>query len=376
MAAGSIPAANAEKSSTMTLRTLAGAMALAAMTAVAAAPPAATKSSPAGDTSAEQQAEINRLLSQFRAAAKEPEKRAEIVRKAVQAGPAAAKALMVAIQHEMAPEVRRYIAKFTQKATPVARKRSNAAKPGEVSKLRETVLGLQKAPNFTHETIEAKADPAMDRLREIFVVGRQDVLDATPPLKEDRRKLIEAGKLWEQCAACVYQHMPKDERKSKEAPSFERYLCGEEELAAVLAGPIDGATRNILTANARLAAQLDPEERHAISALNLTRSLLGLPVLAIDVKLCDAARDHCRDMEKLGFLPTNRRSRAKKRSWTVPSGWARRPRPKTSPWANPTARPPTSTWFHSPGHHVNMLSGHRRVGMGHVGDYYTEMFGD
>jgi uncharacterized protein YkwD len=32
-------------------------------------------------------------------------------------------------------------------------------------------------------------------------------------------------------------------------------------------------------------------------------------------------------------------------------------------------------WFHSPGHHKNMLGKHKRVGMGQSGAHYTEMFG-
>jgi uncharacterized protein YkwD len=33
-------------------------------------------------------------------------------------------------------------------------------------------------------------------------------------------------------------------------------------------------------------------------------------------------------------------------------------------------------WFHSPGHHKNMLGNHRRIGLGVSGQYYTEMFGN
>ena len=32
-------------------------------------------------------------------------------------------------------------------------------------------------------------------------------------------------------------------------------------------------------------------------------------------------------------------------------------------------------WFHSPGHHANMLGNHVRIGMGRSGLYYTEAFG-
>jgi uncharacterized protein YkwD len=34
-------------------------------------------------------------------------------------------------------------------------------------------------------------------------------------------------------------------------------------------------------------------------------------------------------------------------------------------------------WFHSPGHHKNMLvPDHRRIGVGRSGVYYTEGFGN
>jgi uncharacterized protein YkwD len=32
-------------------------------------------------------------------------------------------------------------------------------------------------------------------------------------------------------------------------------------------------------------------------------------------------------------------------------------------------------WFHSPGHHKNMLAVHSRIGMGRSGVYFTELFG-
>ena len=146
----------------MTLRTLAGALALALMTGAGRgrAQPAAKPGSPADASPAE----VKRLVGQFRGTIKEPEKRTEIVREAIKAGPAAAAGIMAAIQHEFGTDVTRYTAKFSQKAVPLAQKRSGS-KQEEISKLRETVLGLSKGPNFTHETIVAKADPAMRRLR-------------------------------------------------------------------------------------------------------------------------------------------------------------------------------------------------------------------
>ncbi len=32
-------------------------------------------------------------------------------------------------------------------------------------------------------------------------------------------------------------------------------------------------------------------------------------------------------------------------------------------------------WFFSPGHHKNMFGGHQRIGLGHYGGRWTQMFG-
>ena len=202
------------------------------MTALAGAvPPAAKPGSPADASPAE----VKRLVGQFRGAIKEPEKRAEIVREAIKAGPAAAAGIMAAIQRELGSDVTRYITKFSQKAVPLAQKRSGSAKREEVSNLRETVLGLSKGPNFTHETIVAKADPAMRRLRDIFVVPRREVFEAAPALVAERRKLVDAAKLWDQCAAVRLRSPAGRRPKPPQPPSFGTYLQGEEELAALLA---------------------------------------------------------------------------------------------------------------------------------------------
>ena len=100
----------------MTLRTLAGAVALAVMSLAAGLLPAAARADSAANAS---RAEVQRLVSQFRGASKDPQKRAQLVQQAIQAGPAAAGGIMRAISRELAPDVKRYTAKFSQKAAPL-----------------------------------------------------------------------------------------------------------------------------------------------------------------------------------------------------------------------------------------------------------------
>ena len=139
---------------------------------------------------------------------------------------------------------------------------------------------------------------------------------------------------------------------------------------------MDKATHATLMANARLAEKLDPEAGAAILACNLMRNLLGLSALAIDLKLCAAARDHSHDMQTLHFFAHESPVEGKK------TPWDRAKRMGTRPAANilrasATARRPTRLVSHSPGHHANMLgAGHTRIGVGRSGTYFTEMFGD
>ena len=126
----------------------------------------------------------------------------------------------------------------------------------------------------------------------MFVVSRTEVLDATPALQTDRRTLIESSALWDQCATCVYNHMTDDAQKPRQAPSFERYLQGEEELAALLAAAVDTGHPQYADEQRRAGREIGPRgsQRHS-GGSNITRMLLGLPALAIDLKLCAAARD-------------------------------------------------------------------------------------
>jgi uncharacterized protein YkwD len=109
--------------------------------------------------------------------------------------------------------------------------------------------------------------------------------------------------------------------------------------------------------------------------LNFTRGLLGLPVLAIDLKLCEAARDHCQDMVKLNFFAHESPVEGK----TTP--WERAKRMGATASAENIAsgardgKAANMMWFDSPGHHKNMLGPYARVGVGRSGEKYTEMFG-
>lgn len=325
----------------------------------------------------QQKREIGKIVGQFRLAKRgEHEKRKEAVEAAIAYGPLAMAPMFDAVGREVSPQLQRYGGMFFKQASAVAGGQIAKANPQEVQTLRQKVLELQKREDLTKEMIERDGDPSLKRLEEIFVVDREQVLKESESLRAERDRLQEVGALWEQCAVYLWEQLPDDENRPKDKPSFEQYLQGEEALAAGLAAPMDPKTREVLATNARLAAKLDPEEARAILALNLMRNLLGLRPVLIDVALCEAARDHSNDMLTHKFFAHDSPLPGKK------TPWDRAKRFNTSASAENIAagasdgRAANLIWFHSPGHHKNMLAPHARVGMGRAGGLYTEMFGD
>jgi hypothetical protein len=218
------------------LRLLLCTLTLAMLALPGAVLPAEPKPKPAGESAADKQGEINKLRTQFRLAAKDPDKRAKIITAATALGTPAVSALLAAIQRELAPQLKHYGGKFHQGAAAVVRKHGSPANSREVAELRDTVLGLQKAPDFSHEMLVAKGNPALKRLEELFTMTPDEVLRDSAALQADRKKLFELGRLWEQCAAYLHDHPPKGTDPPKESPTFEKFLRGEEESAMQLAG--------------------------------------------------------------------------------------------------------------------------------------------
>ncbi|MDZ7617000.1 MAG: CAP domain-containing protein [Patescibacteria group bacterium] len=335
----------------------------------------AQSESPRETIAAEDRRAISAMLNQFRVARRDPARRAETVDEAIAKGTVHIAALHDAIGREMQPQLTRYRNAFYQQAATRSKSHLEKADLQEVAALRQKVLGLQHQPNFTKELIAQDGEPALARLQEVFVVGREAVLDASPALQADRERLKELGLLWERCAVALYDQLPNDENKPKQPPSFEAYLAGEEAMAAGLAVPMDAQTRQILAANNRLAARLEPEETRAVLALNLTRNLLGLSALLVDLQLCAAARDHSNDMQAHGFFAHESPLPGKTTPWDRAKRFGTTASGENIAMGYRDGQAVNMAWFVSPGHHTNMLGNHTRVGMGQVGAHFTELFG-
>jgi uncharacterized protein YkwD len=345
-------------------------MVMAGASASGAKPKSADKLPP------DQLREAQRLLSEYRTAGSDMAKKTKVFNKVIAIDAAAVPLMIAAIEKDLRPQLRRYSGRFQQQAGLVAKKRSVKIDVNEVVQLRKTVLGIQnRGDGFTKEAIVKEGDPALKKLLGMAVIDRAAILEQSPELQADRKKLEGLGSLWEQAQKQLPKSPVEGKQEPPKTPSFEEYLQGEESLAAAMATPMDVKTRAILSGNARLAEKLDPEEARTVLACNLTRNLLGLSALAIDLKLCDTARDHSKDMETLKFFAHDSPVDGKKTPWDRAKRFGTTANGENIFMGVSDGKAANEGWFHSPGHHKNMLGDHTRIGVGRSGTYFTEMFG-
>ena len=344
----------------------------------APAPPSAPAAAPAVPSALERR-EIMDWLNKFRRARGDPAARAQAVARILEIGPDAAAQLLASVSKELAPLHAKYRAAFLEATMVVLRARFETQDPTEVDSLRETVLALSKDGDLTHEKIVANGDPAMARLGELLMVDPGTVLKDTPLLRAQRDALLELGTYWQRATDALAEHAAKAAGEPAEKPPpparFEDVLKDQVAISSLLALARNDSQRKILLVNADLAAKLPLEEARGILDLNRMRLLLGLKPLRIDPGLCDAARDHAKDMVTLRFFAHDSPVPGKA------SPWDRAKRFGTSAGAEniaggcATGVGANRMWFHSPGHHKNMLGGHSRMGLGKHENTWVQMFG-
>jgi len=274
----------------------------------------------------------------------------------------------------------RYIDAFERATKKLIASRSTKAALEEVDAARSVVLKLREKPDLSKADIEEQDDPALAKIAALFVIDADAVLAFQPALAPQREDLslawFEAGEwfdVWERCSVVLGD---SKRLKAPDDPSPRWNAVGESEAwLCLLAMPMSNGDRRALEGNRVLAPQLDPEEASGVLDLNRLRILLGLNAVTIDVKLCNAARDHSNDMRTLGFFAHESPVDGKK------TPWDRAARAGTSAGAENiaagqrTGPDANRAWWYSPGHHKNMLGGHSRVGLGRSESHWTQMFG-
>lgn len=320
------------------------------------------------------------LVARFRRSRRDLGAQVSILNMAMQSSPAAVEDIRALIEQQLAPKVAQYRADFVAAAGTAVEAQFAKADMAEVTRLQQTVNALRTEPNLSKEQIAQVADPAMDQLAKALLVDRSEVLGKDRRLVNRRESLMPEGKMWEMADAYLTRlaaamNPSPDGATSSQAITFEEYLRQEEELAVQLALPMGEDNRTIMTANQQLARQLDPEEAKCVLALNLTRILLGLKPVRIDLKLTATARDHSHDMRELQFFAHESPVPGKKTPWDRAKRFGTSASAENIAAGYGTGPAANLAWFHSPGHHKNMLGNHTRVGVGREGKHWTEMFG-
>ena len=145
---------------------------------------------------------------------------------------------------------------------------------------------------------------------------------------------------------------------------------------AVDAGlPMSASDQKGLERNAAAIGELPREEYLGTLKLNQIRYLLGLNLLRIDPKLADASRDHSKDMHTLGFFSHTSPVEGKQSFGQRAANFGTSAGAENIAAGQRTGASAIQAWWYSPGHHRNMLGGHRRTGLGQHETMWTQMFG-
>jgi uncharacterized protein YkwD len=334
-----------------------------------AAPPPASK---APDLSAEQRKKLNEAFGEFVRSKAGSDAWYAAAEKVLDFGQDGARKTLAVVDAWCRNLGREYKAAFAKRARQMMADRLATLKkqgkaPAQIDRdilaARQAVLDLLAMPALDKADIVAKGDPAMKTIEELMGLDRQAVIDGGETLGKQREELLRAWTLRDRCGGA-------------ESPGAQTLLTALEEVLAMQAMPISADARNVLEGNFAVWDKLAPEEAAGIRDLNRIRLLLGLGALAIDLKLCEAAQGHSRDMTEKKFFSHDSPVPGKatpqdraRRAGTTASGENIAAGTSTGAGAN-------KMWFHSPGHFKNMLaSGHHRVGLGNHERNWTQMFG-
>ncbi len=257
----------------------------------------------------------------------------------------------------------------------------------KIETLRKDALAVTRSADLTDARIHAEIDPKVAQLREWLRITAESVLDAKPALRASRARvdahLVAAGEWQAVVDACTASlrttsntdGRPSERRATVDAEAARLEFLAAERDATFAAMPMSARDARVLLANRAIERTIDVREAEGIRELNEIRALLGLAVLAIDVRLCNASRDHSNDMRERGFFShtspiPGKESFGRRAALAGTSASA-----ENIAVGHGTGRSAIRGWWYSPGHHKNMLGDHARVGLGRSESHWTQMFG-
>jgi uncharacterized protein YkwD len=262
-----------------------------------------------------------------------------------------------------------YIATFNQTAKSLATNRGDARQ--SIQKHRAEfmrVYALDEGP--MKPLLKEVSMPAIEELRKLLTPTSDQVLAAGgAPLLTQRKTIVTLAKFRDGTLNAMLSTTPAD--------SVIKLAAAEQAAAESISG-FDRNDLKTLEQNRKIAAskEVPEEEARGIEECNILRMLVGLRALVLDPKLCDASRDHSKDMAEHGFFAHESPVAGKTTPWDRASNFGTTASGENIFAGSSSAHSANMGWFYSPGHHKNMFSpGQVRIGLGNHGNHWTQMFG-
>ena len=212
--------------------------------------------------------------------------------------------------------------------------------------------------------------PAIESLAALLSPTPEAVAKSDPELLRLRTTAIALARFRDAALDAAISTTPVDSVSSLEAA---------ERSAILEASPLPHDGLRVLEENRRIAekSEVPADEARGIEECNLWRLYVGLGALTLDPKLCEAARDHSKDMAELGFFAHESPVKGKTSPWDRARNFETTASAENIYAGSPDPGSANRGWFFSPGHHKNMFApGHRRIGLGRHDGHWTQLFGN
>lgn len=256
----------------------------------------------------------------------------------------------------------------------------------EVATLRAQSLAVSRQSSLTKAQIQESVDPCMAKLGALLRPQLADVLKLDPKLHAaivDLRTRHAELRQWFTLYASMSEGLELYEDAARHfvkypvppSPGDEQRIDQAIEFAMFAGLPMSSGDRSALDANEQVRSRAPHQEYLGTLELNQIRYLLGLGLVRIDEKLSDAARDHSADMHRLKFFAHKSPVPGKTNFGQRAANFGTSARAENIAAGQRTGHGAIRAWWYSPGHHRNMLGGHRRTGLGQHEKMWTQMFG-
>jgi len=284
-------------------------------------------------------------------------------------------------------DLERFRAAFAKAVPKVHRQLHDKARTKRIEQLREQAAAVYREGQPTKDRIVKDLDPIRAELMELVLLDPRAVFAAHPDLAHAASSLRAAHAdlgAWFDLYLRAMQVADIDPAGRKHVdkfvqlesvPGIETELDASCRTLALASMPLPGRDSQVLLRNQTLAATTDPEEFAGTELLNRIRIAMGRPAVALDPKLGDASRTHSEDMRKLGFFSHESPLPGKRTFGERAAAAGTSASAENIAWGQSHGAGAIEAWWHSPGHHVNMMGGHARTGLGRSETHWTQLFG-